>query len=343
MPALSAAVTRTSSVSPPARPGAAFADASVTLGAVVSDIVMISESLVKLSEASPTVVRTTSLSPFLRPVTFTGTTRCVEVATGLRTAVSDPMTAGPLLIEVYSVCTPTLSVDVIVTFNGAPTSTVLLVPTERLKEMVGFSTSEGSPPPTWGVSACGPVTARVSQLATTATPSTSAANRAKCRMGFMFAPARLAPRRLRGLQTFIDDVRRDEDQQVAAGLGPRGGTEQTSNQRKIDEQRNALLGELHRGLRQPADDDGLPIGNEKLRPAAVVVDQDAVDAEGRAGVDGLHAHHDLTVVRHAGRDTEGDTSLHALDRDRTGEHRTSAAGGRDKGDLRARDQFRRTV
>jgi hypothetical protein len=54
-------------------------------------------------------------------------------------------------------------------------------------------------------------------------------------MGIMIAPARSTPRRLRGLQTIIDDVGRDEDQQVAAGLGPRGDTEQTTDQWQIDE------------------------------------------------------------------------------------------------------------
>src|SRR4051812_1194294 len=147
MPALSFAATRTSSVSPPARPGAALPDASVTLGAVVSDIVMMSESLLKLSDASPTVVRTTSLSPFFRPETFTGTMRCVDAATGLRKPVSEPTTDGPLLIDVYRVCTPMLSVEVMVTLSGAPTSTVLFVPTDRENEIVGSSLSVGSPPP----------------------------------------------------------------------------------------------------------------------------------------------------------------------------------------------------
>ena len=61
---------------------------------------MMSESVAKLSDASATVERTTTLSPFRRPLTFTGTMRCAVARTGFSVAVSAPMTAAPLLMEV---------------------------------------------------------------------------------------------------------------------------------------------------------------------------------------------------------------------------------------------------
>src|SRR2546423_5670070 len=102
-------------------------------------------------------------------------------------------------------------------------------------------------------------------------------------MRFMVAPQfGLAPRSLIGQLSLIDDVWRDEDQQVATGLRAGGVTEQPSDERKIDQHGKPGLGELHAGLCEAADHDGLTVWDAKLRAAAVVVDQHTVRTEGGA-------------------------------------------------------------
>ena len=55
----------------------------------------------------------------------------------------------------------------------------------------------------------------------------------------------LAPHRLGGLLAFIDDMGSDQDQQVAPRLLSLGVAEEPPDDRKVDEQGNAGLRELH--------------------------------------------------------------------------------------------------
>src|SRR5690348_519670 len=339
MPELSLAVTCTSSESPPFMFGlfeTAF-EVIVIFGAGVSAMLTMIESVLKLSDASPAVGRMTVLSPSLRPDMGTATVRVLVFCVGLNVDVSAPITEAPLFSVVFSVCTPLSSVAVTMTLSVAPRSTTLLVPAERANLMVGAVRSPGSPPLPLPP---GVVGSRESQLATRTPPRTSAASRAGIRRKVICAPrGGLAPPRLGGLLAFVDDMGGNQHQQVSPRFLPIGVAEQPPDDRKVDEQGNAGLRELHGGLREAADDDRLPVGHEERGRRAVVVDQRAVRREGGAGVDGFDLHHDLPVVRHARRDAEGDAGLHAFHRDWTGERGSGATSGRHEGHLRTGDQL----
>src|SRR5688572_12866013 len=74
---------------------------------------------------------------------------------------------------------------------------------------------------------------------------------------------------------WIDDVRRNEDQQVALFLTRIGLREQATDQRQVRQQRDtgAVLDDL--GLRQAADDRGLAVVDEELRIRVPLRDREA--------------------------------------------------------------------
>src|SRR5437868_283370 len=158
----------------------------------------------------------------------------------------------------------------------------------------------------------------------------------------------LAADRVRRLLTVVDDVWSDEDEQIALRFLPRGDAEETSDQRQVDEERDAGLRETHRGLRESAHHGCLAVANEDF-----VVD--TLTREHRADVTTkvLHirvldvdAHLDLSIGRHLRRHVEDDTSFLNANRRTREVARVRPARGRvddaDR-DLRASRQVRRAI
>src|SRR5688500_9805217 len=174
--------------------------------------------------------------------------------------VSTPSTCAALLMRVRMVATPPLSVAVTVTVSAAPTSTVLFVPVDSVNLICGRSTSSDRLLPD-------DVGRRVSQLAMSWTPSTSAESRATLRIRFIWesrcglAAAGIGGRCL----PLVDDVGRDQDEQVAPLLLPRGVAEQPPDEGQVDEKRDAGLGDANARLGEPGDHDRLAVADEQLR------------------------------------------------------------------------------
>src|SRR3954470_20187288 len=90
----------------------------------------------------------------------------------------------------------------------------------------------------------------LSQDITMRTPTAATANRTRGKR-IVLQLLRITPRLHRQI-TFIDDVRRDENQQIPLRLAPVGDAEEASDQRKVDEQRDTGFCDTDAGLRQPA-------------------------------------------------------------------------------------------
>ena len=120
-----------------------------------------------------------------------------------------------------------------------------------------------------------------------------------------------AAARRRDALSFIDDVGRDQDQQVALLFTSRGLTEELSNERQIHENRDADLRDRHFRHGEPADHGRLAIRDEELVVGTLLLEREAEVRRRRLEVGALRVqrHQDVAVVCDVRRDGENDARL----------------------------------
>src|SRR6185503_6805610 len=149
----------------------------------------------------------------------------------------------------------------------------------------------------------------LSQLMTTKTPAAATTSREMGkRMNFKLLW--IAPRLHRHV-TFVDDVRRDQDQEIPLCFVPVRYTEQTTDEREVNQQGDTGLCDTNAGLREPAHHRRFTVGNEEL-----VIDalgwKDRADVSGRelhVRILGVDLHMNLPVIRDKWRDLQHNTCL----------------------------------
>src|SRR5439155_15105465 len=183
------------------------------------------------------------------------------------------------------------------TLKRSPSAMACVSETVLLNVMLGFCVS-GWTPPMWRV-----VSHAQRASAETRIPQ-SAVPRGTCRM---CSPGLLPG----GRHQVVDDVGRDQNQEITPVLQLRRVTEQLAQNRQIYKERYSRL--LHRDLghREAADHDRLAVRDEDLVVGLLRLERESEVRRRRAqgGALGVDLHQDLAVGRHVRRHLEVDARL----------------------------------
>src|SRR5690242_391223 len=114
-----------------------------------------------------------------------------------------------------------------------------------------------------------------------------------------------------GRHQVVDDVRRDQDQEIAPLFRLGAEAEELAENRQVYKERDSRLGYSDRGHREAADDRGFAVVHQDLVVRLLRLEREP-DVHGRgfdARVLGVDLHQHLTVGRHVWRHPQVDTGL----------------------------------